>query len=92
MAACPSSAVDISTKPNPRDWPVNLSETIRADSTVPCSAKRVVSCDSVAAYGNPPTYNFKLMSISPSKMILTETREMVRERKERAEDATGEAA
>jgi hypothetical protein len=32
------------------------------------------------------------MSISPSKMILTETREMVRERKERAEDATGEAA
>jgi len=50
-----SSVVDISTKPNPRDCPVNLSVITLADLTVPCAAKRVLSCDSVAEYGNPPT-------------------------------------
>ena len=65
MAAFASSAVDISTKPKPRDCPVNLSVITRADSTVPCAENKLLSCDSVAAYGNPPTYNLLPLGVSP---------------------------
>src|SRR5262249_40793240 len=37
MAFCASLPEPISTKPKPRDWPVNLSEITLADSTVPCA-------------------------------------------------------
>src|SRR6266404_1880269 len=47
----------ISTKPKPRDCPVNLSEITLADSTVPCSAKISCNRSPVTEYGNPPTYN-----------------------------------
>jgi hypothetical protein len=40
MAAWASAWLDISTKPNPRDWPVNRSVTIVAETTVPHRAKQ----------------------------------------------------
>jgi len=43
MARCASSAVAISTNPNPRDWPENLSVITEADSTVPHCAKYSLS-------------------------------------------------
>jgi hypothetical protein len=39
MAAWASAGVDISTKPNPRDWPEYRSVTTVADTTVPHWAK-----------------------------------------------------
>src|SRR5688572_21383602 len=76
MAPWASSGLDISTKPKPRDCPVNLSAITRADSTVPCAANKVVSCISVAAYGKPPTYSFfEPMRVPPSEMTLSGTRE-----------------
>jgi hypothetical protein len=39
IARWASSAVAISTKPKPRDWPENLSVITEADSTVPHCAK-----------------------------------------------------
>src|SRR5581483_3763042 len=55
MAFCASSALDISTKPKPRDCPVNLSVTTFADSTVPCVANSSFNSASVVEYGIPPT-------------------------------------
>src|SRR5712692_8455364 len=43
IAFCASPPELISTKPKPRDCPVNLSEITFADSTVPCAAK--ISCN-----------------------------------------------
>jgi RNA recognition motif-containing protein len=57
MAFCASPLEPISTKPKPRDWPVNLSDTTLADSTVPCSEKISCSRSPVTEYGKPPTYN-----------------------------------
>ena len=42
-----SSLVAISTNPNPRDWPVNLSVITLADVTDPCGENSSVSCCSV---------------------------------------------
>jgi hypothetical protein len=39
MTAAPSSFVDISTKPKPRERPVSRSSTTEADSTVPACPK-----------------------------------------------------
>jgi hypothetical protein len=47
IALCASALVAISTKPKPRDWPVNLSAIKRADATVPCGAKTSSSRPSV---------------------------------------------
>src|SRR5262245_63534694 len=55
IALWASSLELISTKPNPRDRPVNLSVITRADSTVPCAEKISCNCPSVVAYGRPPT-------------------------------------
>src|SRR6185295_10447945 len=48
MAACASASEDISTKPKPRDWPVNLSVMIRAEATAPCFPNRSLNSCSVA--------------------------------------------
>jgi hypothetical protein len=55
MARWASSAVAISTKPKPRDWPENLSVMTAADSTVPHWAKYSRSVSLVVEYDNPPT-------------------------------------
>jgi hypothetical protein len=57
MAFCASLLELISTKPKPRDCPVNLSEITLADSTDPCAEKISCSRPSVTEYGKPPTYN-----------------------------------
>ena len=41
MARSASSTVDISTNPNPRDWPVSRSVTTAADSTWPACCERL---------------------------------------------------
>src|SRR5215470_3403464 len=56
MAFCASLPEPISTKPKPRDWPVNLSEITLADPTVPCAENISCSCPSVTEKGKPPTY------------------------------------
>src|SRR5437667_11928995 len=58
MAASPSSLVDISTNPKPRERPVSLSSTMLADSTVPACAKSC--CNSSPEVWNErfPTYSF----------------------------------
>src|SRR6185295_17771084 len=48
MAACASASEDISTKPKPRDWPLNLSVMIRAEATAPCFPNRSLNSCSVA--------------------------------------------
>ena len=55
IAVFASSSDAISTKPKPRDCPVNLSVIIRADATDPCVANKSLSCCSVVEYGKPPT-------------------------------------
>src|SRR4030095_3611368 len=55
MAFWASSEEAISTKPKPRERPVNLSVITRADSTAPWAEKISWSCASVVAYGKPPT-------------------------------------
>lgn len=56
-AANASSSEDISTKPNPRLFPENLSVMIRAETTVPKSEKTVVRSASVVFQGMLPTNN-----------------------------------
>src|SRR6266545_3297603 len=63
----------ISTKPKPRDWPVNLSEITLADSTVPCSEKISCSRSPVTEYGKPPTYNLLPMFSSYKRKLLSLT-------------------
>src|SRR6478736_32036 len=48
IAAFASESEDISTKPNPRDCPVNLSAMIFAEATVPCAPNKSLNCCSVA--------------------------------------------
>jgi hypothetical protein len=48
IAACASASEDISTNPNPRDCPVNLSVMMRAEATEPWALKRSFNCCSVA--------------------------------------------
>jgi len=57
MAFCPSSLVSISTKPNPRGWPVCRSVIILAEDTLPASVKSSLSSVSVICMGRLPTYN-----------------------------------
>src|SRR6266481_9323574 len=53
-AASASSALVISTKPNPRERPVSRSVTTVADSTPPAAAKSSRRPSSVVAKDNPP--------------------------------------
>src|SRR5882724_13163301 len=53
-AASASSALAISTKPNPRERPVSRSVTTVADSTPPAAAKSSRRPSSVVAKDNPP--------------------------------------
>ena len=48
IAAFASASEDISTKPNPRDCPVNLSWMIFTEATVPCAPNVSFNCCSVA--------------------------------------------
>src|SRR5215813_1998203 len=58
IAFCASESELISTKPNPRDWPLNLSVMTDADSHMPASANS--ACRSFSVTSNPrlPTYSF----------------------------------
>src|SRR5262252_6279561 len=67
MARWASSAVAISTKPNPRDCPENLSVITAADSTVPHCAKYSRKVSLVVEYERPPTYSFEAIRISFSR-------------------------
>src|SRR5262249_40104738 len=71
MAFCASLPEPISTKPKPRDWPVNLSEITLADSTVPCALNMSCSCPSVTEKGKPPTYTLLFMFSSYKRMLVS---------------------
>ena len=68
---CASLPEPISTKPKPRDWPVNLSEITLADSTVPCAWNISCSCPSVTEKGKPPTYTLLFMFSSYKRMLVS---------------------
>src|SRR5215208_3984303 len=67
IAACASCVLLISTKPNPRDWPVNLSEITFAEVTAPTWPNNPSSSVPVALKGRFPTNNF--VAIPTSKNI-----------------------
>src|SRR5262245_3371218 len=69
MAFCASLPELISTKPKPRDWPLNLSVMTRADSTVPCAEKTSLNRPSVTENGKPPTYNLVPMFSSYERLL-----------------------
>src|SRR5262245_272909 len=71
IAFCASLPEPISTKPKPRDWPVNLSEITLADSTVPCVWNISCSCPSVTEKGKPPTYTLLFMFSSYKRMLVS---------------------
>ena len=50
-----SSSLGISTNPNPRDLPVNLSVKTVAEVIVPLVAKKSLKVLSVVFHDNPPT-------------------------------------
>jgi len=58
IAFCASSSELISTNPNPRDLPENLSIMITADPTVPTPEKKLRRDSSVVSHESPPTNNF----------------------------------
>src|SRR4051794_34304098 len=67
IAACASCVLPISTKPNPRDWPVNLSEITFAEVTAPTWLNNPSSSVPVALKDKFPTNNF--VAITTSKNI-----------------------
>jgi hypothetical protein len=57
IAAVPSSGVENSTKPNPRDRPLTRSITTSADVTLPNFPNSFLRASSVVEYARFPTYS-----------------------------------
>eukprot|EP00955_Chlamydomonas_euryale_P008493 90399-Chlamydomonas_euryale.AAC.1 len=64
LAAAAASTLAIVTNPKPLDCPVNLSVTMRASTTAPCSENIEVSSASDIVFGRKPAYSF-LSSTGP---------------------------
>src|SRR5687768_3047248 len=65
-AAWAASSVAISTNANPRARPVSRSRTTFTDSTAPASAKSSCRSFSFVSNGILPTYNLRLMTLTPA--------------------------